>query len=113
MATARSISLDKYGDPRTWLGWIYHADYTMQSNSQSKNLIRALGHIHLCGVLHVSWQTQEGVDGQYLICLLYRDFLLLASSAKTEQVYVIQGCIGLSELRVEEIDNGRGDFARY
>jgi hypothetical protein len=81
----------------------------LEPDSRSKSSIRALGHIHLCGVLHVSWQTREGVDGQYLICLLYRDFLLLASASKTEQTYTVQACIGLSELRVEEIDNGRGE----
>lgn len=63
-------------------------------------------------MLHVSWQTKEGVEGQYLICLLYRDFLLLASAAKAEQIYTVQACIGLSELRVEDIDNGRGT-SRY
>jgi hypothetical protein len=75
---------------------------------RSKSIIRGLGHIHLCGVLHVSWQTREGVDGHYLICLLYRDFLLLAVAPKTDQIYNIQACIGLSELRIEEVDNGRG-----
>lgn len=70
--------------------------------------IRGLGHIHLCGVLHVSWQTKDGADGQYLIALLYRDFLLLASAPRLDQVYVVQACIGLSDLRIEEIDNGRG-----
>ena len=51
------------------------------------------------------------MSGQYLICLLYRDFLLLASAPKTdktEQSYIVQACIGLSELRVEEVDNGKG-----
>ncbi|KAJ5032522.1 uncharacterized protein L3040_009123 [Drepanopeziza brunnea f. sp. 'multigermtubi'] len=75
---------------------------------QSKNYIRALGHIHLCGVLHVSWQTRTGIDGQYMICLLYRDFLLFASAPKNDQIYTVQACIGLSEMRIEEIDNGRG-----
>lgn len=48
------------------------------------------------------------MDGQYLISLLYRDFLLLASSIKNEQTYAVQACLGLSELRIEEVDNGRG-----
>lgn len=59
-------------------------------------------------MLHVSWQTKDGVDGQYLVTLLYRDFLVLSSVGKAEQVYTVQACIGLNELRVEEIDNGRG-----
>ncbi|CAL3962345.1 unnamed protein product [Diplocarpon coronariae] len=75
---------------------------------QSKNCIRALGHVQLCGVLHVSWQTRTGVDGQYMICLLYRDFLLLALASKNDQVYTVQACVGLSEVRIEEVDNGRG-----
>lgn len=70
--------------------------------------MRALGHIHLCGVLHVSWQTKTSVDGQYLVCLLYRDFLLLASAPKNEQTYVVQACISLAEINIEEVDNGRG-----
>ncbi|RKF60055.1 putative dbl homology [Golovinomyces cichoracearum] len=77
-------------------------------DARSKNLARNLGHIHLCGVLHVSWQTQNGVDGQYLICLLYRDYLLLASSINYDQVYTIQACIGLTGVRIEGVDNGRG-----
>ena len=72
--------------------------------------MRGLGHIHLCGVLHVCWQTREGVDGQYLICLLYRDFLLLASALKADQIYNVLACISLSDLRIEEIDNGKGMF---
>lgn len=80
-----------------------------QPAAHSINTVRALGHIHLCGVLHVSWQTKDGVDGQYLICLLYRDFLLLAAAAKTEQIYTIVACIGLCEVRIEEVDNGKGE----
>jgi hypothetical protein len=80
----------------------------MQLEARSKNTIRALGHIHLCGVLHICWQTRDGVDGQYMICLLYRDFLLLASALRTDQIYTVQACIGVSELRIEDIDNGRG-----
>jgi hypothetical protein len=80
----------------------------MQSEALSKNFVRSLGHIYLCGVLHVSWQTKDGVNGQYFITLLYRDFILLASASKVDQRYTVQACIGLNELRVEETDNGRG-----
>jgi hypothetical protein len=43
-----------------------------------------------------------------MICLLYRDFLLLASALRTDQIYTVQSCIGLNELKIEDIDNGRG-----
>ncbi|CAG8976616.1 hypothetical protein HYALB_00002132 [Hymenoscyphus albidus] len=74
----------------------------------SKSAIRSLGRVHLCGVLHVSWQTKDGAEGQYLISLLYRDFLILAMATKLEQSYTIQACIALHEIRIEEVDNGRG-----
>lgn len=74
----------------------------------SKTQIRSLGHIRLCGALHVCWQTKEGVSGQYMIALLYRDWLCLALAARAEQVYMIQACIGLNNIRVEAADNGRG-----
>jgi hypothetical protein len=43
-----------------------------------------------------------------MICLLYRDFLVLASAAKMTQIYTIHACIALAELKIEEVDNGRG-----
>lgn len=74
----------------------------------SKTALHILGHVQLCGVLHVTWQTRDGADGQYMISILYRDFLILATTGRGDQTYNIQACIGLGDLRVEEADNGRG-----
>lgn len=54
------------------------------------------------------WQTDEGVDGQYFICLLYRDVLCLASAGRVDPIYTIMACINIDEIRIEEVDNGRG-----
>ncbi len=67
-----------------------------------------MGHVQLCGVLHVCWQTKDGVKGSYMICLLYRDWLYLASAGKSDQIYTIQACIALNKIKVEDVDNGRG-----
>lgn len=74
----------------------------------SKTQIRSLGHIRLCGALHVCWQTKDGVSGQYMIALLYRDWLCLALAGRAEQIYMVQACISLNNIRVESADNGRG-----
>ncbi|KAL7909681.1 hypothetical protein GGI35DRAFT_493525 [Trichoderma velutinum] len=74
----------------------------------SKRQIRSFGHIRLCGTLHICWQTDEGVDGQYFICLLYRDMLCLASAGKVDPIYTIMACINIDGIRIEEVDNGRG-----
>lgn len=44
-----------------------------------------------------------------MICLLFRDCLLLASASKSGQVYMVQAGIALADTRIEEVDNGKGD----
>lgn len=44
-----------------------------------------------------------------MVSLLYKDRLCLATTDKCNQKYYIQLCIGLSEVRLEEVDNGRGE----
>ncbi|KAL7942404.1 hypothetical protein V8C42DRAFT_360157 [Trichoderma barbatum] len=74
----------------------------------SKRQIRSFGHIRLCGTLHICWQTDDRIDGQYFICLLYRDVLCLASAGKVDPIYTIMACINTDGVRIEEVDNGRG-----
>lgn len=77
-------------------------------DAASKNRIRSFGHIQLCGVLHGCWQSREGVQGQYLVALLYKDWLCMASASRVDQIYTLQACIPLSQAKVEAVDNGRG-----
>ncbi|KAI0417506.1 hypothetical protein F5X98DRAFT_374642 [Xylaria grammica] len=77
-------------------------------DAASKSTIRSFGQIRLCGALHVCWQSREGVTGQYMVSLLYRDCLCLATAGKVDHVYTIQACISLDSIKVEEADNGRG-----
>ncbi|KFY50220.1 hypothetical protein V496_09523 [Pseudogymnoascus sp. VKM F-4515 (FW-2607)] len=79
-----------------------------QVDPQSKTLIRSLGHVHLCGVLHVAWQTKNGVDGRHMVTLLYRDCLVVAAVEKLEGVYSVGAIIFFNDIRIEEADNGRG-----
>ncbi|KAI6093713.1 Dbl homology domain-containing protein [Hypoxylon rubiginosum] len=74
----------------------------------SKTTIRSFGQVRLCGALHVCWQTKDGVDGAYMVTLLYKDCLCLATTSRPDHAYTIQACIGLSDIKVEEVDNGRG-----
>lgn len=77
-------------------------------DASSKNRIRSFGHIKLCGALHICWPTKDGIDGQYMVCLLYQDVLCLASAGKADQIYTIQAAINMASVKVEEVDNGRG-----
>lgn len=77
-------------------------------DAASKNRVRSFGFISLCGALHVCWQSPQNVEGQYFICLMYRDVLCLATAGKVDPIYTIHACIRLSSMRVEDADNGRG-----
>lgn len=83
-------------------------NHTQILDAASKNRIRSFGHIHLCGTLHVCWQTKDSISGQYLICLLYRDWLCIASASRFGQTYTILLCVSLTAVKVEDADNGRG-----
>lgn len=77
-------------------------------DAASRSRIRSFGHVQLCGALHACWQTKDGVKGNYMVCLLYRGWLCLASASKTDQIYTIQACLALTTVNVEDVDNGRG-----
>ncbi|KAM7223202.1 hypothetical protein V8F06_001415 [Rhypophila decipiens] len=79
-----------------------------QLDAVSKNRIRSFGHVQLCGALHACWQTKDGVGGEYMVALLYREWFCLATAGRFDQIYTIQACIALDNVKVEEVDNGRG-----
>lgn len=93
---------------RTWLLQDRLAFPDSKLDAASKNRIRSFGHIQLCGVLHACWQSKDGIQGQYLVALLYKDWLCLASASKVDQIYTLQACVPLNEIKVEAVDNGRG-----
>ncbi|KAF4850999.1 Phosphatidylinositol 3,4,5-trisphosphate-dependent Rac exchanger 1 protein [Colletotrichum siamense] len=93
---------------KTWILQDRLAFPEQKLDAASKNRIRSFGHVELCGVLHICWQTKEGAKGQYMICLLYHNILCLASASKVDQIYTIQACVNLNGIKIEETDNGRG-----
>ncbi|KAK2593123.1 hypothetical protein QQS21_009172 [Conoideocrella luteorostrata] len=93
---------------RTWLLQDRLVFPNRNFDSVSKDRVRSFGHLRLCGTLHVCWQKEDKVDGQYLICLLYRDILCLACAGKVDPIYTIKACINVHKLKVEDADNGRG-----
>lgn len=71
-------------------------------------VFRLLGHVLLCGVLHVAYQTSERVKGQYMVCVLYKSCLVLATTSRFYTPYSVVACISLANGSIEEPDNGRG-----
>lgn len=71
-------------------------------------MFRLLGHVLLCGVLHVAYQTPERVKGQYMVCILYKSCLVLATTTRFYTPYTVVASICLANGSVEEAENSRG-----
>jgi len=74
-------------------------------------LIRHLGHVRACGVLHIAYQTKKDVKGQYMLCAVFGSCLLLATPDKSGPGYTVVACISLTSISIEEPDSGRGQHA--
>ncbi|KAJ2978651.1 hypothetical protein NQ176_g3701 [Zarea fungicola] len=92
---------------QTWLLQDRLAFPGRKLDSASKSQIRSFGQIRLCGVLHVCWQGRQAIEGAYMICLLYRDVLCIATAGKVDAVYDIRACINIHKGKIEDPDDGR------
>ncbi|KAF2024193.1 hypothetical protein EK21DRAFT_79214 [Setomelanomma holmii] len=111
--TIREVNKAK-DDPKTRrlieITWQLQDRLVFQEQSISRALVfRLLGHVLLCGVLHVAFQTPEPrIKGQYMVCVLYKSCLVLATAGRFHTPYTVVASIGLANASVEESDNGRG-----
>ncbi|KAF1851488.1 uncharacterized protein K460DRAFT_413044 [Cucurbitaria berberidis CBS 394.84] len=110
--TIREVNKAK-DDPKTRrlieITWQLQDRLAFQEQRISRALIfRLLGHVLLCGVLHVTYQTPERVKGQYMVCVLYKSCLVLATVSRSQMPYTVVASIGLANGSIEEPDNGRG-----
>lgn len=73
-------------------------------------LLRRLGHVYACGVLHVAYQRHDNFRGQYMLCALFRRFLVLATSNRQYSRFKLIASISLKNAAIEKADNGKGNM---
>lgn len=62
----------------------------------------------LCGTLYAVWRDSKAVHGDYLACLLYKSYLLLATVSKSDLSLTVILSISLATARVENAALGTG-----
>ncbi|KAA8894399.1 hypothetical protein FN846DRAFT_416655 [Sphaerosporella brunnea] len=74
--------------------------------------VRLLGHVILCGTLHVTWQSTRETQPhtEYMACLLFKSYLILASVAKADH-YKVKFAITLAVARIEQPNHGKGLYS--
>ncbi|KAL1611975.1 hypothetical protein SLS60_000198 [Paraconiothyrium brasiliense] len=114
--TIREVNKAK-DDPKTRrlieITWQLQDRLMFQEQTISKALVfRLLGHVLVCGVLHVAYQTPDRVKGQYMACVLYKSCLVLANAGRFFTPYSVAASITLANGSIDETDNGRGEVLR-
>ncbi|KAF2115106.1 hypothetical protein BDV96DRAFT_93479 [Lophiotrema nucula] len=110
--TIREVNKAK-DDPKTRrlieISWQLQDRLAFQQQAMSRALVfRLLGHVLACGVLHIAFQTPDRIKGQYMICVLYKSCIVLATASRLLVPYNVVACITLANGSIEEPDNGRG-----
>lgn len=62
----------------------------------------------LCGVLHVTYQTPEQTIGDFMVCILFKCYFILAKGTDDPRRLEIVACIYMDDLKMDYIQNGRG-----
>lgn len=68
------------------------------------------GHLILCGVLHVTYHSRQRIEGQYMLCVLFKTHFLLAIANRSHTLYHVVAVLSLANIVIEKPDNGRGDL---
>lgn len=86
---------------------------TIADNERFKSLpVRLLGHVILCGTLHVTWQSNRDSQPhtEYMACILFKSYLILASVSKPDH-YKVKFAVTLAVSRTEEPSHGKGLYS--
>ncbi|MCJ1469436.1 hypothetical protein MMC07_008069 [Pseudocyphellaria aurata] len=70
--------------------------------------LRLLGHAILCGVLYVAYQSKNDLRGDYMLCVLFKSYLVLAKPRPGGTQYNVVAILSLSDIQIDKSDNGRG-----
>ncbi len=71
-------------------------------------IYRTLGHAVLCGVLHVAYQTRTTVQGEYMLCILFESYMLLATASEDLQQFHVAVCMHVADIKIETTEDGKG-----
>lgn len=73
-----------------------------------QDIYKELGPLTLCGVLHVAYQTPEFTTGDFMVCILFNCYFILAKGVDDFRRLEAVACIYVDDVRMDTIQNGRG-----
>ncbi|KAF7503112.1 hypothetical protein GJ744_004321 [Endocarpon pusillum] len=88
--------------------WLLQDRLQLSHDALKATQFRMLGHVLLCGVLHVAYQSSHRVEGGYMLCVMFKDYLLVAAPAAGHAKFDIVATIYLSDAKVVSTEDGKG-----
>ncbi|KAI5304471.1 hypothetical protein KEM56_006462 [Ascosphaera pollenicola] len=78
------------------------------SRQPYKDVLREFGPLRVCGVLHVAYQTEADVHGEYMLCCLFNAHLLFAVPIGETGHFDSVAVLKLVDVKLEMADNEIG-----
>ncbi|KAJ5623534.1 hypothetical protein N7490_012139 [Penicillium lividum] len=75
-----------------------------------QDIYKDLGPMTLCGVLHVTYQAPEQTNGEFMVCVLFNSYFLIAKTVDDSHRLEVVACIYMDDLKMDTIQNGRGIY---
>ncbi|KAJ5621420.1 hypothetical protein N7528_006203 [Penicillium herquei] len=77
-------------------------------SNRLRDVYKELGPMTLCGVLHVTYRTQEHTAGEFMVSVLFNCYLLLGRIRDEAHGLEVLACIYIADLKMDTLQNGRG-----
>ncbi|KAK4865547.1 hypothetical protein LT330_009335 [Penicillium expansum] len=82
------------------------------SKSQAlQSIYKDLGPLAMCGVLHVTYQTAETTNGEFMVCVLFQRYVLFAKGIDDQHRLEAVACVYLDSLKIDTLQNGQGLYS--
>ncbi|KAF9886861.1 hypothetical protein FE257_010984 [Aspergillus nanangensis] len=72
------------------------------------DIYKQLGPMSLCGVLHVTYIMSRNITGKYMVCVLFKSHLILASLSQGHPKLQVVACLYVCDVKLDTLRNGRG-----
>jgi RhoGEF domain len=91
--------------------WLLQDRLKLGQGALKTSQFRMLGDVLLCGILYLAYQTKSRVEGGYMLCMMFRDYLVIAAPAVEQAKFDILATIYLCDARVVSTKDGRGTLS--
>ncbi|KUM66039.1 hypothetical protein ACN42_g1039 [Penicillium freii] len=72
-----------------------------------QSIYKDLGPLVMCGVLHVTYQTAEITNGEFMVCVLFQRYLFFAKGIDDQRRLEAVACVYLDSLKIDTLQNGQ------